>query len=254
MNKQIVDAVLNQACASGMLIKEDDGKMFFVVTTGPNTPWHVFNRAEFGCPYWTFIMNMFGMGESFIPLTCQSCYKVVVRPKNVKQLFNLIKIMETSDKTCKCGIETRATVNALYGGYFYNRSLEEGQECYDTVRMIIDRTLGSNVEVMLKRGCTEYELGHGDSLYWEPFEGQQEIEDYITSKVIERRVNDNPSKTTIDIIHSSWIKYAYRNGDNTYLELTGGKPLYPPYRTYHNRKESYVSNTRDNLKAATAVG
>jgi hypothetical protein len=96
---------------------------------------------------------------------CFNCWKVVVRPRTVEELFKLLDLeidyVRIYDKPCKCGIETRDFVEGLYGGYFYNDSLQEGKECYEIVRKMVSERISPDIVVALKRGCTEYELEFG---------------------------------------------------------------------------------------------
>ena len=72
-------------------------------------------------------------GKKWVPSKCMGCWKVVVRLKTLKQLFSLLQLQMRMGRPSKCGIEVRESVNGLYGGYFYNHSLEEGLECYSAV-------------------------------------------------------------------------------------------------------------------------
>jgi len=237
-------------------LRPEDGKAKAKIVTLPrDTPWvHVKYRVENDCGLWhqlTFngIVKNLPTISQFVPRGCQSCWKVVVKPRTVQQLFNLHEVQKKMDISSKCGIEIRPAVSELYGGYFYNRSLEEGLECYDLVKkeMLENNKLaplvdevdddGRTTRIILKRACTEFEHLLGDSSKWEVTPEQNFIEDLIEKNVI----SENPKFLQPDNLKCNvkkrWIEFAYANGDETYRYYTGGKTLYPPYVTYHQKKD-----------------
>lgn len=184
----------------------------------------------------------------FAPLGCMECYKVVVRPKTLKQLFALERLQKRLDLPSKCGIEIRPEVFGNFGGYFYNRGLEQGLNCYKKVRAEVNKVsiLGKDIKVILKRACTEIEYGIGPSDRWIPSKEQIDFEVNLTN----RFVNDIPvlsqSDHVKDDIRQRWIEYAWSIGDETVLEYNDGKPLYPEYVTYHhliNKKPKKVKGS-----------
>jgi hypothetical protein len=136
----------------------------------------------------------------------------------------------------------------LYGGYFYNRGLEEGLERYKEVRAAVNDTdnLGTDTVVMLKRGCTEMEHATKPSNEWTITDKQLHIE----SLVLRKFVIDPQSRMQTESIqlhaHKQWIEWAYQMGDMTYLEYTDGKPLpqYPEYVTYHHLSTGEKNGTK----------
>jgi hypothetical protein len=220
----------------GYCLRLEDSKLVpRLPAIGYDTPWvYVQSRPEARCDIYQKVF--FGVLKH-IHSYCRECWKVVVRPRNLVQLLDLYELQKELGVPCKCGMEIRDTVNGLYGGYFYNRGKEEGLERYKQVRELVDEWLSPETPVILKRYCTEYEIGP-DSLgpsnqtkdiTFEEREMEQEVEalfprigfgtlqpDWITKRVIR-----------------DWIHYAYKNGDMTYKEVTAGNPLFPPYVTYH---------------------
>ena len=156
----------------------------------PNVPWHFTNPGH-DCFIWSNILfDIVGHNQAhgnlqFIPGHCRNCYKVVVRPKTVKQLFALERLQMKLGYQSKCGIEVRDYTPALYGGYFYTQGLEAGRERYQQVRAAVDadQDLGEDVDVYLKRACTEMERKYGDSDQWsEITERQKSIEALVNEK------------------------------------------------------------------------
>lgn len=221
----------------------EDGKIVTQLKPGiADTPWHhVKPDYRLNCALWHTIMFNVVRAKLpkerwFVPSKCQQCFKVVVRPKNLKQLFSLMSLQQRLNRPSKCGIERRDSVHALYGGYFYNVGLMEGLECYELVREQVskDPALGPDIEVFLKRACTEYEHALGDSDTWEITQDQMHIEALVERYVeVDNREIRQPEKL-VHRVHRLWIEYAYGRGDETYQEFTGGKPLYPKYKQYQH--------------------
>lgn len=171
---------------------------------------------------------------------CRSCWKVVARPRNLVQLFDLYEFQCTLGHPCKCGYEARDTVNGLWGGYFYNRSKEEGLERYKEVREWAD-SIDPEIPVILKRYCTEFEIGP-DALG-----PSDKLPDQTPEEIAEERQIDNILKTEgpqydrvqPDYIKAhvmrGWFHKAHKNGDNSYTQMTGGGKLLPSYVTYHDK-------------------
>lgn len=237
---------------SGMLrsgaidMRGSDNKFVANLRVEWDTPWvYTKNSYRMNCFLWktvTFheiVEKQIPREKWFVPAGCQDCFKVVVRPKTLQQLFALEALEKRFDHPSKCGIEIRPTVFGNYGGYFYNRGLREGLECYKKVRAAVneDPLLGPDVAVILKRACTEMEHGLGRSDHWKITPEQIELE----IRIAELFVNDVPVLRQTDHaknnIRQRWIERAYEVGDETYALFTGGKPLYPGYVTYHHLAE-----------------
>lgn len=213
-----------------------------------DSPWvHHGQTGWAKCLLWSRVMfqvasmnmkNHFADGVPFVPSGCQNCYKVVVRPKTLEQLFALNELETELGLPSKCGIEVRDEVHGLYGGYFYNQGLDAGQECYEKVRAAIDKDayLGPKVKVILKRACTEMEHAVGPSDQWTVTEEQKVVEDLINEWITIADDQMEAPEAVVWRVKRKWIDFAYANGDETYLKFTGGKPITPSYVTYHEKK------------------
>ena len=173
-----------------------------------------------------------------IPTYCRHCYKVVVRPQNLIQLFDLYELQREIGVPCKCGIEKRATVHGLYGGYFYTRSYKEGLERYEQVRKLVDEQLDKTTPVILKRYCTEFEIGPlslGPSDEIPPTtDEEKEWEHHILSLFPPVGFATRQNDWQLAHVMREWIHWAYQNGDTTYKAFTDDSPLFESYVTYHN--------------------
>lgn len=227
----------------GYMQRMEDGK--FVpknVSLGYDAPWiYVESMHDARCDlYHRVFYNILDHIHSY----CRSCWKVVVRPKTLVQLFDLYEFQKTMGVPCKCGIEKRDNVHGLYGGYFYTRSKEEGLERYKQVRDLVDRYLGKDVQVLLKRYCTEFEIGgqggikgKGDSSKVGDLSPEEiQMEQYLEAHFPPVGYNNKQPKHGMAAIMKSWIMYAYKHGDETYKVFTNGEPLFPGYTTYHKEE------------------
>lgn len=222
----------------GACYLRDDGKITRSTRISHQTPWIHWKQApNRNCNWYHVFFNYFG----FIHSRCQECWKVVVRPRTLVELEALMQLQKVLDLPSKCGIERRETVCGLYGGYFYNDSKEEGLQCYKTIRGAIDKSIGVDVPVILKRGCTEFEItldGKNPSDQWE-VSGDQKALEYRLDDVIDMDVTKNPQPEHLkESIFRTWIHWAYANGDMTYQQYTDGESLFPAYVTYHQEAEN----------------
>jgi hypothetical protein len=166
---------------------------------------------------------------NYIPPRCLQCWKVVVRPRTYKELYKLFEIERTLDVPCKCGIEVRQYTPANYGGYFYNESLEEGRERYEQVRKAINEHISSDVPVILKRGCTEYEAGIGPSPMWVMPDKMKPLDELLDMYVSATPVmNGRQSEVQRAHVMKRWMIWAHNCGDMTYLDDNDGQPLVDP--------------------------
>lgn len=236
----------------GWNLRDVDGKLFVRhPSVARETPWiHVKHEPGYECGLWHQItFNLISMQlpaeQRFVPRACQNCWKVVLKPRTLEQLFNVLEMQRRMDRPCKCGIEPRQSVHGLYGAYWYNIGKDAGLECYMAVYRevaaipvlapLLDEVDadGRTTRLMLKRACTEFEHACGPSDKWIITEQQNRIEDLVARWVsIDDRDIEQP-KNLIWNIQRRWIEWAWQYGDPTYAKYTGGAPLYPPYVTYH---------------------
>ena len=217
-------------------------------------PWH-YIRAVVGakCPYFHRLFEEISPrtpAGKFVPRRCHECWKIVIRPRNLKELFALEELLVSKiDWPCKCGIERRAYAplsKHRYGGYIYNTSNKQGIERLKKIREMLaeDETL-NGVEAYLKRGCTEMELAFPDSSGWKVTEAQNEVEDLLDWYFTFDVPNSGMAPHITDRLHMTWIEWAAENGDETYLEYTDGKPLYPPAVRYEPKVEGTEAGSPD---------
>lgn len=223
---------------------DTDGKIKTPSKIATNIPW-VFVEQEDArkCNLWHGIFfNVFG----WLPSACLECWKVVVRPQTVSDLFELHEIQMDMGLFSKCGIEVRESVCGLYGGYFYNDSLDQGYTVQAEVKKEVTKRLEHEAPVILKRGCTEFEHKYGDSYYWESHVSDKQI--YMERRLdrfIETHEKTAQPQVVKESIYKRWIEFAHASGDISYKKFTDGKPLYTPYRTYNDVKKDYGADDTD---------
>ena len=224
---------------SGACLPTQDGKYKVRKVDTVESPWVFTNMpasetaGEICHRYHQYMFPKLGI----IPMLCHNCYKVVVKPKTVVQLFALHDLQKQLNLPSKCGIELRSFVPSLYGGYFYNKGLEKGRDCYKLIRKRVNERISSDIEVLLKRGCTEFEMAFGNSDKWQININQKKLEDDFNARYVEEsETTQLQTKDAINNIKISWVLFAAKKHDMTYKELTGGKLLVPEcnYVTYHD--------------------
>jgi hypothetical protein len=250
LSKRDLIGKLRPLFKSGALYLRDDGKITQDTRPAWDTPWiHQKSAPNRNCGLYHIYYNVFG----FIHSRCQECWKVVIRPRTLVELDQLMDIEKRLDLPSKCGIEKRETVCGLYGGYFYNDSLEQGLECYRTVRDAVDKHISPDVTVLLKRACTEFEIEGkmGDSDEWSVSDEQKDMESYLADWVVDDVQKTAQAEHLKDLVFRSWIHWAYQNGDISYLHYTDGKPLFPPYKTYHEVSDGKEEEEEENSSDST---
>ena len=231
----IIGRMKNKLLGGGFKLRPGDGKLVAEQAPPWNTPWHYVEYSyDIDCVLWNGVVFEELFRRRFVPSWCQNCYKVVVRPRTLSELFKLLAVQKQMEWPSKCGIEVRKDVPHLYGGYYYCKGLDEGKECYEAVRKNVDEYISPDVKVILKRGCTEYERACGPSDKWEVKPEQIPIEDLVRKYIVWDSNRHKQPEHVIAYVHKTWIEFACQSGDMTYLEFTDNQPLYPPYVTYHN--------------------
>lgn len=230
----------------GYFIRPEDGK----ITHGqagviPDLPWIFISYMEdAACKYYHEVcLQCF----DFIHSRCLNCWKIVFRPKTVEDLFRMHELMQKdlSDIDSKLGVEERGYVHGNYGCYWYTRSKEEGLETHERIRKAIANNpslrhllkakdeKGRSKRLILKRGCTEYEMRFGDSSKWMQSKDDAIWEAYLEDVFIATETTAVQPDFVKNHIMLKWLKFAYNRGDATALKFNDGRMFYPDYVKYH---------------------
>lgn len=211
-------------------------------------PWIFAEKSpERTCILWNRIMfGKFGM----LPIWCRlNCWKVVVRPRSLRELFLLKDIQEQLKVPSKLGIETRARVFGNFGGYFYTNSMEEGFDRLDQVKGMVKEHLSPRTPVHLKLACTEFEHSFGPTdQYKPPTDEEYRNEDTIRGCFVINPFDSLQPKHVRDHIGQKWIHFAWDRGDPTVKKFNSNKPLFPAVVTYERPKKSAGQKNKEETK------
>jgi len=215
---------------------------------------HARSDRRTNCDFFHSIFKYLG----FIPTWCLNCWKVVARPRNLWECYQLMllqhDLVENNDLNkeeyyAKCGPEERHYVHGNWGGYFYNRTKSDGFARYKQIRALVDERISKDMPVIFKRFCTEFEMGTGPSWKYEQPKHAKEIETLLEEIVdVPKQVHDAHPEYLKQHNISRWIEWAWDRGDSTVLLFTGGKPLVKPVHTYH--KEMTEKDKENLIKLA----
>jgi len=238
--------VIRELISSGQFKINASGKLEPADPKGIlNSPWiFIGPRARRKhCQIWNAIYcGKFGI----IPRVCRFyCWKTVIKPRNVLELFKLVDVLTLLNLPSKCGADRRNYTYGAWAGFVYADSLEEGKEYYRQVRKAVDKAISPEVEVILKRGCTEMEMLK-PSNQWDNWpEEERQLEWQLDDLFCLNEINFSQSQWLINDIKEGWILRAIEIGDPTArqaLELySGQKDLWDKIVshpiTYHDKEE-----------------
>ena len=218
--------VLKQAEQYGLAVV--DGKIHASTVKVLHYPYVFSNQStDRDCTFKHHILFDIIFEQGMVPSKCFDCWKVVASPRTYEELMALYHFQRKCGKPSKCGIEgDREMSSRLYAGYFYNDSYFEGIECWHSVSKALD------MPVILKRGCTEFEMACGPSDRWAVQPGQLEIEqeaDRLFVRDGKKMFMQKPYERAE--ILKEWVRCAHRWGDMTYLKTN--ERIMPSVVTYN---------------------
>ncbi len=201
-----------------------DGRFHLKTQHNVVSPWIFIKRGRFRkCSLWQFWEEMFPTfdGAPYIPVGCQSCWKVVIRPKNVFELFMLYEVLKASDLPSKCGTDLRS-YTPPYGGFVYCDSIDQGKEYFSLLQPMVAEQVSPETagKMILKRGCTELDRKM-PSDQWKLTEGQVLLERYLNDIFIPDRQDYRESEITTAFKMQDFIIYANSIGDLSWKQVVG---------------------------------
>jgi hypothetical protein len=188
-----------------------------------------------GCNRHLTVFDKFGV----IPKYCFDCYKILITPRTVVELFKLLMIFEKlklpNDNTRKCMVEGRDDCSGIYKGYIYCRSIEEGKEVRNIVRVVVADDISPEVPVTLKRGCSEYVRTYPGysptkpgAVFMKYNKDWQVHEDFFDKNFVfipdipNVNAGNNTAYPPSEIFAMRyWLSYAATIGDISYLKIAG---------------------------------
>ena len=184
------------------------------------------NSISLNCERHMTIFSKFNI----IPEFCFGCYKVQVEPRSILELiklfvvFDQIKLVENNIR--KCMIEMRPEISGFYKGLIYCSSVKEAYQIADYLEILIKENIRSGLNVMVKRGCSEYPISFPDYKainksgsqlmnYNEDWKSIEEDYDSLNSIKFSKIITPNISGLNLHdiLIIRNWIDYAKGIGD-----------------------------------------
>lgn len=221
---------LKRAISSGSVVENDDGTLALKGTrTGGNVWVFVSHGPSLGCDFLMHFMFNKAYGKSAVPYGCRGCYKVKVALRTLRELVAAWEIAKGIECQSKWGLDFFNPYSQnIYAGYFYTPGLEAARVLFKVVReaFAADPKLSPDITMTIKRGCSEYEAAVGPSDRYEFTPEMAELEAYLKSKFRSRKSDRG------NVAMAGWIDAAFRMGDDTYLDFTGGKRLRAKTVTY----------------------
>jgi hypothetical protein len=215
---------LHRAIESGRLIENADGTLQVAADPRRELNWmYVSHGPSLGCGFLMGFMFHHAYAEAAVPNGCSGCYKVKVVLRTLRELVAAWELAKRTPCKSKWGTDlNNAYSQNIYAGYFYVSGLDGARALFKVVREAIDRDpkLGPDIPMTIKRGCSEYEgkLGPSDRYAFTP--EMAAVEAHLKTRFRERKADYHAST-----VAAHWIETAFRLGDDTYLDFTGGKRL-----------------------------
>ncbi len=183
-----------------------------------NSPWiNTVPCPQRLCTKWTEVYwGVYGI----ISRNCMNCWKIVAKPKTLRDLFKVFKLQEKMGYPGKVGIERRPHTlhRGPYGAYWYcplDKGLEFAKERWKEINLQVKEAIGIDTKVILKRGCSEMEDQAGPSNEWEYPEYLHRIEDLLdVTWECPDFAQPEPTALRINIMRR-WIDHARKHRDPT---------------------------------------
>lgn len=133
-----------------------DGKIRTILLPAANidTPWVYAKPAmDRNCQLWN---HVYRKAYGIISRNCFNCWKIVVRPRTLKDNFELMELQREMDLPSKCGMELRwySSHKGIWAGFWYcpmEEGLEGAKELCRKVSLKVKEKLGVQTPVALKR-------------------------------------------------------------------------------------------------------
>lgn len=204
-------------------------------TKETNTPWLVHKRSK-GQLCHIFHTTYFGIFGCVPELCFKHCWKLAACNKGVKDdqvqqlcmrdVLDIEELQQELDLPSKCGMDRRDYTQNIWGSFWYTSSLDEAKEKYPIIRDGLDK-IDPNINLVIKRSCTEFELAIGPSDTWDDMERPwSEKEDVLNDWILRQ---DSQPEHQHELIKRNvkikMLQWAYKHGDNTYRLFNEGNDL-----------------------------
>src|SRR5581483_11118522 len=222
---------LQSAIEAGRIVRKEDGTLELAREQPQGLSWmYVANGPSLGCGFLMDFMFEHAYARSAVPMGCSACYKVKVGVRTLRELVAAWQLAKRINCRSKWGTDLNNPYSQnIYAGYFYVSGLDAARALYNVARPAFDADpkLGPGATMTIKRGCSEYEAPLGPSDRYTFMPEIAEVEADLKSQFRERKAGHQAS-----LVVAHWIETAFRRGDDTYLDFTGGKRLREKTMTY----------------------
>lgn len=220
---------LERAIAAGAATRAEDGGI--VIPANPGAA----DRTMFGQTRWPYpckkLLFLFehAYDRAQVPWTCRNCYKVKASPRTLRELVAVQELTVQTPCPSKFMPEVYVPYSSnLYGAFYYADGLDQARTIFREVRSILDGDERvKDVPLQIKRGCTKYEMYCGPSDTYQFPDFVEELEGWLLPQVTIAPPREPAKSLPRSLILIEWIQIAYQIGDESYLDLTGGRRLFP---------------------------
>ena len=201
------------------------------------------NEINLNCDRHFDVFNNFNV----IPKYCFACFKVLIEPNNVMELFKLYIVFDNlnlkNNNTRKCMLELRPNISGAYKGYIYCSSLNEAYEVQNQVDAILKKKIKASIVISVKRGCSEFGVAYPEykkinknentlMKYNEKWKEKENLTDIyrnekniLTKKTLQKSLK---GVTVSDVlIMRNWLGYAKKIGDLSYKNIINDVTIHP---------------------------
>ena len=201
------------------------------------------NAINLNCDRHFDVFNTFNV----IPKYCFGCFKVLIEPSNVMELFKLYIVFDNlnlkNNNIRKCMLELRSNVSGAYKGYIYCSGLKEANEIRSQIDIILKKKIKKSISTSVKRGCSEYGISYPQYKKVNKDENKlmkynkewKEKENLIDNKRSERNIFDKKTlqkslkgvSVSDVLIMRNWLGYAKKIGDLSYKNIINDVTIHP---------------------------
>lgn len=218
---------LDRAVEDGHLVQNGD------------TTWHLRESDPEGVATWVMggrrwqvpchklvrVVFTYAYNKSAVPWTCRNCFKVKFQPRTMREHIALYELLKGESNTYKIGTEFENRYSSgIYAAYIYADGLGEARGIYARYRDTVAShpNLGPALPMLIKRGCTLYEVHCGPSNAYTFDSALNGVEAYLMDRI----TLAVPTALPRPVVLMNWMQVAYQSGDDTYLDFTHGRPLH----------------------------
>jgi len=204
-------------------------------TKETNTPWLVHKRCkgQLCHIFHTTYLGVFGV----IPQYCfKHCWKIAacnkgmtkdtIRQLTMKEIMEIEEAQQYLDMPSKCGMDRRDYTPNTWGSFWYFNSLDEARRNFNKIRGTLD-LIDPDIDLIIKRSCTEFELYLGPSDTWDDLElDWMERESVLDGWILrEDREPTYQHELIKRNVRNRMLQWAHKHGDFTYKQFNRGDDL-----------------------------